>query len=68
MMGPTWLGWGDVRHVILTHYHFDHAGNAADVATLASQATIWAGELALSGNVTPPPHILALQPVRCCIQ
>jgi glyoxylase-like metal-dependent hydrolase (beta-lactamase superfamily II) len=38
------LDWRAVRHLILTHFHFDHAGSAAEVADLAPQATIWAGE------------------------
>jgi glyoxylase-like metal-dependent hydrolase (beta-lactamase superfamily II) len=38
------LGWDAVRHVILTHYHFDHAGSVGDVSGLAPQATVWAGE------------------------
>src|SRR5918996_2167723 len=37
------LGWDAVRHVILTHYHPDHAGSATDVAGLAPRATFWAG-------------------------
>jgi glyoxylase-like metal-dependent hydrolase (beta-lactamase superfamily II) len=49
------LGWGNVRHLILTHYHFDHAGNAADVATLAPQATIWVGETDLPEFNIPRP-------------
>jgi glyoxylase-like metal-dependent hydrolase (beta-lactamase superfamily II) len=38
------LGWDAVRHVILTHYHPDHAGSVGDVASLAPQAAVWAGE------------------------
>src|SRR5215213_5669675 len=38
------LGWDAVRHVILTHYHFDHSGSADAIAGLASRATFWAGE------------------------
>jgi glyoxylase-like metal-dependent hydrolase (beta-lactamase superfamily II) len=37
------LGWDAVRHVILTHYHSDHAGSVADVSGLAPQAAVWAG-------------------------
>jgi glyoxylase-like metal-dependent hydrolase (beta-lactamase superfamily II) len=38
------LGWDAVRHVILTHYHPDHAGSVGDISVLAPQATVWAGE------------------------
>jgi glyoxylase-like metal-dependent hydrolase (beta-lactamase superfamily II) len=37
------LSWDAVRHVILTHYHFDHAGSASDIAALAPRANFWAG-------------------------
>jgi glyoxylase-like metal-dependent hydrolase (beta-lactamase superfamily II) len=37
------LGWDAVRHVIITHYHPDHAGSLADVSDLAPQAAVWAG-------------------------
>jgi glyoxylase-like metal-dependent hydrolase (beta-lactamase superfamily II) len=52
------LGWDAVRHVILTHYHTDHAGSAGDVAMLAPQANIWAGaadipEIPLEREIRP---------------
>jgi glyoxylase-like metal-dependent hydrolase (beta-lactamase superfamily II) len=37
------LGWDAVQHVILTHYHSDHAGSVGDVLGLASQAAVYAG-------------------------
>jgi glyoxylase-like metal-dependent hydrolase (beta-lactamase superfamily II) len=37
------LGYDAVRHVILTHWHPDHAGSAADIAGLAPSATFYAG-------------------------
>jgi len=37
------LGYDAVRHVILTHYHLDHAGSAGQIATLAPTATFYAG-------------------------
>jgi glyoxylase-like metal-dependent hydrolase (beta-lactamase superfamily II) len=51
------LGWSNVRHVILTHYHLDHAGSAGDVAMLAPQATIWVGEADMAEfNIPRPIH------------
>ena len=37
------LGWDAVKHVILTHYHNDHAGSFRDVLGRAETATAWAG-------------------------
>ncbi len=38
------LDWNDVRHVILTHYHSDHSGSAADILGRAPRADVWLGE------------------------
>ena len=38
------LEWADVRHVIVTHKHPDHAGSLAAVLAAASNATVSAGE------------------------
>lgn len=43
------LGYGDVRHVIITHLHGDHAGSTADVMVRAANATAWAGEADIGG-------------------
>ncbi len=43
------LGYGDVRHVILTHLHGDHVGSTAAVMEMASSATAWAGEADIGG-------------------
>jgi glyoxylase-like metal-dependent hydrolase (beta-lactamase superfamily II) len=45
MIEQVGLGWGSVRHVILTHWHGDHAGGADRIAALAPHATVWAGAL-----------------------
>ena len=37
------LGWGNVGHVILTHYHLDHAGSTAEVLAAAPDAQVYAG-------------------------
>jgi glyoxylase-like metal-dependent hydrolase (beta-lactamase superfamily II) len=44
MLRQAGLDWRGVRHVILTHYHFDHSGSADEIASRAPQATVWAGE------------------------
>lgn len=37
------LAWSDVRHVVLTHAHSDHAGSVGDVMERATAATAWVG-------------------------
>jgi glyoxylase-like metal-dependent hydrolase (beta-lactamase superfamily II) len=54
------LGWDAVRHVILTHWHPDHAGSAPDIVQSATNATIWAGEADIP-NITLPR---AIQPAN----
>jgi glyoxylase-like metal-dependent hydrolase (beta-lactamase superfamily II) len=44
MIQQAGLDWRAVRHVILTHWHLDHAGSAAEITGRAPSATIWAGE------------------------
>ena len=46
------LGWGAVRHVILTHQHQDHAGGLAEIAPLVG-ATLYAGEADVPGISAP---------------
>lgn len=38
------LGYADVRHVLLTHWHPDHIGSAAEVLAMADGAAAHAGE------------------------
>jgi glyoxylase-like metal-dependent hydrolase (beta-lactamase superfamily II) len=51
------LAWGDVGHVILTHYHPDHAGSIGDVLTAATGATAYAGEEDLARIQAPRPLV-----------
>jgi len=51
--------WGQVRHIILTHQHDDHAGGLADVAPKV-KAAIYAGEADLGGILSDKP----LKPVK----
>ncbi len=37
--------WSDVSDIVLTHAHFDHAGELAEAADRALGATLWAGAL-----------------------
>lgn len=41
------LSYGDVRHVLLTHYHNDHIGSTTEVLAQAAGAVAHAGELDL---------------------
>ncbi|MEM8705564.1 MAG: MBL fold metallo-hydrolase [Actinomycetota bacterium] len=43
------LTYADVRHVIVTHLHGDHAGSTGAVMEQASNAVVWAGEADIGG-------------------
>jgi glyoxylase-like metal-dependent hydrolase (beta-lactamase superfamily II) len=49
------LGWADVRHVIVTHKHPDHAGGVAGVLGEATGAKAWAGEADIAAIQSPRP-------------
>jgi glyoxylase-like metal-dependent hydrolase (beta-lactamase superfamily II) len=51
------VDWSDVAHVILTHYHPDHAGSIGDVLTSATGATAYAGEKDLARITAPRPLV-----------
>ena len=51
------LGWGNVGHVILTHYHLDHAGSAAEVLEAAPDAQGYAGAEDIPRIVAPRPLV-----------
>jgi glyoxylase-like metal-dependent hydrolase (beta-lactamase superfamily II) len=49
------LDWPDVRHVIVTHKHPDHAGSLAAVLAAATSATVSAGEADIAAIQSPRP-------------
>lgn len=51
------LGWGNVGHVILTHWHDDHAGSAAAVLEAAPDAQGYAGAADITHIVVPRPLV-----------
>lgn len=51
------LGWGNVGHVILTHWHGDHAGSAASVLEAAPNAQGYAGAADIGHIVVPRPLV-----------
>lgn len=51
------LGWGNVGHVILTHWHDDHAGSAAAVLEAAPDAQGYAGAADIPRIVVPRPLV-----------
>ena len=54
------LGWGNVGHVILTHYHLDHAGSAAEVLAAAPDAHGYAGAEDIPHIDVPRPLVPAV--------
>ena len=51
------LGWPNVAHVILTHWHSDHAGSAAAVLEAAPDAQGYAGAEDIPHIVVPRPLV-----------
>src|SRR5688500_3939058 len=51
------LGWGNVGHVILTHWHNDHTGSAAAVLEAAPDAQGYAGAGDIPRIVVPRPLV-----------
>ena len=43
-LGRVGAGWSDVTDVVLTHHHFDHVGDLAEVGSRAPRAVLWAGK------------------------
>ena len=53
------LAWGAVAHVVLTHHHGDHAGSAAEVLGLATDAAGYAGAEDIA-SITVPRALTAV--------
>ncbi len=49
------LGWGEVDHVMLTHFHGDHVGSIGAVLDNAAGATAYAGEADIPQIASPRP-------------
>ena len=49
------LAWTDVRHVIVTQKHPDHAGSLPAVLQAATNATVWAGPADIAAIQSPRP-------------
>jgi glyoxylase-like metal-dependent hydrolase (beta-lactamase superfamily II) len=51
------VGWSDVDHVVLTHYHPDHAGSIGAVLQSATGATAYAGAADIALIQSPQPLV-----------
>ena len=51
------LSWGDVGHVILTHWHGDHAASAAAILEAAPDAKGYAGAADVAHIAAPRPLV-----------
>ncbi len=51
------VGWDDVGHVIITHWHFNHAGGLPEVLRRATGATGYAGAADLAAIPSPRPLV-----------
>ena len=49
--------WTDVNHVLLTHFHPDHAGSIGAVLAAAEAASSYAGEADIAGIQSPRPLV-----------
>jgi len=51
--------WEDVRHLVVTHHHPDHAGSVAEVMDAAAGATAYAGAADIP-SITAPRDLVAV--------
>ncbi len=54
------LSWGDVRHLVVTHHHPDHAGSVAAVMDAAGDARAYAGAEDLT-SIDAPRDLVAVE-------
>ena len=52
--------WEDVRHLVVTHHHPDHAGSVAEVMDAAAGATAYAGAEDIP-SITVPRELVAVE-------
>ncbi|MBM3749697.1 MAG: MBL fold metallo-hydrolase [Acidimicrobiia bacterium] len=52
------FGWGDVRAILLTHIHLDHAGATGSILQLAPKATVYVHERG-AAHLIDPSKLLA---------
>lgn len=52
------FGWSDVRAILLTHIHLDHAGATGSILALAPQATVYVHERG-AAHLIDPSKLLA---------
>ena len=55
MLDAAGPGWGDVRHVVVTHTHFDHVGSLGKLADRAPDARLHVGAPELDLLTMPLP-------------
>lgn len=58
-LGALDLGWSNVKHVILTHRHADHAGSIGAILAAAQEAMAYAGAEDL-GSIAAPRQLSAV--------
>jgi len=54
------VSWEDVRHLVVTHNHPDHAGSVAEVMDAAAGATAYAGSADIP-SITAPRELVAVE-------
>jgi glyoxylase-like metal-dependent hydrolase (beta-lactamase superfamily II) len=47
------LDWSEIRHVLLSHIHLDHAGGAGNLARRHPHLTVWVSELGAPHLIDP---------------
>src|SRR5438477_1464879 len=47
------IGWGDIRHILLSHIHLDHAGGAGLLVRRHPHLKVWVSEIGAPHLVDP---------------